>query len=330
MISVVVPVYQEEASIRPFLARLIPVLERLGSYEVLFCLDPSPDATERVIRDEIAANPSLGLLVFSRRFGQAAAVRAGVLSCRGDSCVVIDVDLQDPPELIETLHARLADGYDVAYAQRRSRRGESWPKLLVAWLGYKLINAAAEVDIPRDTGDFRIISRRVIEELRRLPESHAFVRGLVAFVGFRQVAVPYDRDQRSAGTGHYNRYLGSLRIGLDGLFGFSRVPLAVSLVLGLFFVTLSIAGGAGLLVAKLVFAPAVSLVVPGFALLIAFFGGLNLGAIGIVGEYLGRMYDELKRRPPYIVDRAVMSPAPEVRAEDAGAAGPGARPRPLD
>jgi glycosyltransferase involved in cell wall biosynthesis len=305
MISVVVPVYKEEASIRPFLARLIPVLEGIGDYEVLFCLDPSPDATEQVIREAIAANPRIGLLVFSRRFGQPAAVRAGLLNCQGESCVVIDVDLQDPPELIATMHARLAEGHDVVYAQRRSRRGESWPKLVVAWLGYRVINAIAEVEIPRNTGDFRIMSRRVLEELRRLPESHGFLRGLVAFVGFRQTAVLYDRAPRLSGAGHYNRYLGSLRIGLHGLICFSRLPLAVSLVLGLVFVGLSVLGAAVLLVAKVTFAPAVALGLPGIAALIGFFGGSNLIAIGVVGEYVGRMYDDLKRRPQYIVDKTV-------------------------
>jgi glycosyltransferase involved in cell wall biosynthesis len=305
MISVVVPVYKEEGNVRPFLARLIPVLERIGAYEVLFCLDPSPDATEQVIREEIAANARIGLFVFSRRFGQPAAVRAGVLNCRGDSCVVIDVDLQDPPELIATLHARLAEGNDVVYAQRRSRRGEAWPKLLVAWLGYKLIHASADVDIPTNTGDFRIVSRRVIEELRRLPESHGFLRGLVAFVGFRQTAVLYDRDERHAGAGHYNRYLGSLRIGLNGLICFSRAPLAVTLLLGVAFVGLSVLGAAVLLAAKLTFAPGVAVGLPGIALLIGFFGGLNLAAVGVVGEYVGRMYDDVKGRPPYIVDKAV-------------------------
>lgn len=186
LISVVVPVYREETNIRPFLTRLVPVLERLGTYEVIFALDPSPDATERVIRDEIVHNPNIGLMVFSRRFGQPAATMAGILNCRGRWCAVIDVDLQDPPEVIEPLWRKAQEGFDVVTARRATREGETWLKLLVARLGYRFINQIAEVPIPRNTGDFRIISRRVIEELRglnefpRLPQRAGAVRRLSA------------------------------------------------------------------------------------------------------------------------------------------------------
>src|SRR5262245_976026 len=161
-LSVVVPVYKEEASIGPFLDRMEAVLKSLGgSHEIIFCLDPSPDRTEAVILEEISRNPSIRLIVFSRRFGQPSATMAGLMLCTGAACVVIDVDLQDPPELIPNLYARLRDGYEVVYAKRRSRKGETVVKRLVSRFGYWLIAKLSDVHIPRDTGDFRIMTRRV-------------------------------------------------------------------------------------------------------------------------------------------------------------------------
>ncbi len=242
-LSVVVPVYKEESSIEPFLARLVPVVERIGTYEVVFCLAPSPDRTEEVIRKAMEANPNVKLMVFSRRFGQPAATMAGILTCRGAACAVIDVDLQDPPELIGELHARLKEGYEVVCAKRRSRRGETLIKRTISSLGYRVISMMSDVEIPRDTGDFRIMSRRVVEELRRLNEPHGFLRGLVAYVGFRQTFVLYDRDERAHGKGNYNRLLGSLTIGLNGLISFSRRPLMIMSFMGAFFAVSSILVG---------------------------------------------------------------------------------------
>src|ERR1019366_4876988 len=232
LISVVVPVYKEERSIRPFLQRAEAVLGRLGSYEIIFCLDPSPDRTEEVIREEAERNPRIGLLVFSRRFGQPAATMAGILNCRGRWCVVIDVDLQDPPEMIEALLLKANEGFDVVTARRRSREGETLLKKFISSIGYSVINRIAEVPIPRNTGDFRITSRRVVEELRGLSESHGFLRGLVALVGFKQAEVLYERDARHAGPGNYNRYLGSLKIGFNGVVGFSTFPLQLMMWVG--------------------------------------------------------------------------------------------------
>lgn len=205
LISVVVPVYKEEDSIKPFVERTIPVLTGLGSFEIIFCLDPSPGGTEAVVREAAANDPRIGLLVFSRRFGQPAATMAGILNCRGRDCAVIDVDLQDPPELIATLYAKTAEGFNVVTARRSTREGETWLKRSVSHIGYNLINVIAEVPIPPNTGDFRIMSRRVIEELRGLSESHGFLRGLVVLVGFRQTEVMYRRDARLSGAGNYQR-----------------------------------------------------------------------------------------------------------------------------
>jgi len=302
-ISVVIPVYREEQNIAPCLARLIPILERIGRYEILFCLDPSPDKTEEVIRRHIATNGNIGLMVFSRRYGQPAATMAGILNCSGDTCVVIDVDLQDPPELIDSLYAKLREGNDVVYAQRRSRVGETWFKKTISSLGYKVINAISDCAIPTNTGDFRIMNRRVIEELRFLSESHGFLRGLVALVGYRQAAVLYDRDARHAGAGNYNRYLGSLKIGLNGVIGFSTVPLSFLLWLGLAIAGLSMVLIVVMGFAKFVLGAGYPLGIPTITVLVLFLGGVQLVGIGVLGEYLGRVYEEVRRRPRYIIDR---------------------------
>ena len=305
LLSVVVPVYKEERSIRPFLARIVPVLERTGPYEVIFCLDPSRDGTEDVIREEIANNPRIGLLVFSRRFGQPAATMAGILNCRGRWCVAIDVDLQDPPEMIETLLRKAEEGFEVVTARRATREGETWVKRAVSSIGYSLINEIAEVPIPRNTGDFRVMSRRVIEELRGLSEGHGFLRGLVSLVGFKQTEVLYERDSRHLGQGNYNRYLGSLKIGFNGVFGFSTFPLQIMMWTGFVIAVLSAAAILVVLGLKLWLGADYPLGIPTITVLILFIGGVQLAAIGVLGEYIGRIYDEVRRRPHYIVDRAI-------------------------
>jgi glycosyltransferase involved in cell wall biosynthesis len=304
-ISLVVPVYKEEASIRPFLVRAELTFASLQkTYEIIFTLDPSPDRTEEVILEEINRNQNIKLMVFSRRFGQPAATMAGILSCTGETCVVIDVDLQDQPELIEQMYARLSDGYEVVYAKRRSRKGETLLKQLISHLGYFLINKFSDVQIPRNTGDFRIMTRRVIEELRVLNESHGFLRGLVAYVGFKQTFIEYDRDERYAGVGNYNRFTGSLKIGFNGLIGFSSKPLFAMSIAGFILAGLSFFLGTWYVIQKLSgidLTPGLSTTV----LLVSFFSGVQLLGLGLIGEYVGRIYDEVKRRPLYIVDRKV-------------------------
>lgn len=304
-LSVVVPVYKEEANIPPFLERLEAVVNRMGgSHEILFCLDPSPDRTEEVIMQEIDRNPNIKLLVFSRRFGQPAATMAGLLMCSGASCVVIDVDLQDPPELIIDMYKKLQEGYEVVYAKRRSRKGETLIKRVVARMGYWLIARLSDVQIPRDTGDFRIMTRRVIEELRRLNEMHGFLRGLVAYVGFKQTFIEYDRDERAHGQGNYNRFVGSLKIGLNGLISFSSKPLQMMSIAGALFAGLSFLLGAWYVFQKLI-GVALTPGLPTTVLVVSFFAGIQLLSLGLMGEYIGRIYDEVKRRPMFIIDRRV-------------------------
>ena len=268
-------------------------------------MDPSPDRTESVIREEIARNPRIGLLVFSRRFGQPAATMAGILNCRGRWCAVIDVDLQDPPEMIETLWRKAQEGFDVVTACRSTRQGETWIKRIISSVGYRFINGIAEVPIPRNTGDFRVMSRRVVEELRNLSESHGFLRGLVSLVGFQQTEMIYERDARHAGAGNYNRYLGSLKIGFNGIFGFSTFPLQIMMWTGFAIACLSALAIFVVIALKIWLGDEYPLGIPTITVLVLFIGGVQLAAVGVLGEYVGRIYDEVRRRPPYIVDRAV-------------------------
>ena len=304
-ISLIVPVYKEEANIRPFLTRAEKVFESMGKrYEIIFSLDPSPDRTEEVIFEEINRNPNIKLLVFSRRFGQPAATMAGILSCTGETCVVIDVDLQDQPELIEQMYRMLGEGFEVVYAKRRTRKGETTFKRVISYLGYALINRLSDVQIPRNTGDFRIMTRRVIEELRRLNESHGFLRGLVAYVGFKQTYIEYDRDERFSGKGNYSRLLGSLKIGLNGLISFSIKPLQILSIIGAGIALISFITGAFILVTKLAGHDYVE-GFPTLALLVSFLSGMQLAGLGLIGEYIARIYDEVKRRPMYIIDKSI-------------------------
>ncbi len=304
-LSVIVPVYKEAQNIKPFLERMEQVLNKAGlSHEIIFCLDPSPDETEIVIEKEIERNFDIKLLKFSRRFGQPAATMAGILHCQGKACVVIDVDLQDPPELIETMYKKLDEGYEVVYAKRRSRKGETLFKRIISYFGYKVINRLSDVQIPRNTGDFRIMTRRVIEELRKLNESHGFLRGLVAYVGFKQTFIEYDRDERFAGKGNYNRFTGSLKIGLNGLISFSSRPLQMMSVSGAVIAGFSFLLGIWYIIQKLIdvqLTPGLSTTV----LVVSFFSGVQLLCLGLMGEYVGRIYEEVKRRPMFIVDKVI-------------------------
>jgi len=308
-ISVVVPVYKEEGNIKPFLQRMEPVLQAISDrYEIVFCLDPSPDKTEQVITEEISRNRRIKLVVFSRRFGQPAATMAGIAISRGDACVVIDVDLQDPPELIAEMYAKMKEGFDVVYAKRRSRKGETIPKRIISWVGYGVINRLSDVEIPRNTGDFRIMTRRVCDELDRLNEGHGFLRGLVAYVGFPQAYVEYDRDPRLAGAGKYNRFTGSLKIGFNGIISFGSRPLQLMSIVGFLVAGFSFLLGAYYVITKLLgwtFNPGL----PTTVLVVTFFSGVQLLSLGLMGEYVGRIYDEVKRRPKYIIDRTVEAPA---------------------
>jgi dolichol-phosphate mannosyltransferase len=304
LLSIVVPVYKEEKNIPEFLHRIRPILSGITEdYEIIFSLDPSPDRTEDVILEQRAQDGRIKLLKFSRRFGQPMATLAGMEYSRGEAVIVMDVDLQDPPELILELVAKWREGYDVVLPQRRQRTGEPWIKKVVAKNGYKVINKIADVRIPPNTGDFRLMSRRVVGEVVKLKESHGFLRGMVAVVGFKQCIIPFDRPARFAGETNYNRFLGSLRIGFNGIFCFSTYALTLSTQIGFAIAGLSFLIALAYLVMKLSGFP-FPLGNPTLVILILFLGSIQLISVGILGEYIGRIYEEVRSRPKFIVDRA--------------------------
>ncbi len=289
--SVVGPVYNEEALVEQFYRRVRAVLEATGEpWEIVLVDDGSTDATPAILDRLQAADPEhVVVLHFSRNFGHQLAITAGMDYARGEAVIVMDTDLQDPPEVIPDLIARWKEGYDVVYGVRTEREGETWFKLFTADLFYKLIQALTEVTIPMEAGDFRLLDRQVIAVMRRMRERHRFVRAMVAWVGFRQIGVPYRRKARAAGETKYP-FRKMFRLALDAITGFSFVPLKLALWAG----TLSV--GLGLL--RLLLggdrekeSTTVSL----------FLGGVQLWMMGILGEYVGRIYDEVRDRPLYIV-----------------------------
>jgi dolichol-phosphate mannosyltransferase len=304
-ISIVVPVYKEEKNIPEFLQRIRPLLATISDdYEIIFSLDPSPDRTEDVSLEARANDSRIKLLKFSRRFGQPMATLAGMEYSCGDAVIVMDVDLQDPPELIQEMVGKWREGFEVVLPQRRERTGEPWIKKVVSETGYKVINKIADVKIPPNTGDFRLMTRRVVNEIVRLKESHGFLRGMVAVVGFKQCLVPFDRPARFSGETNYNRFLGSLRIGFNGIFCFSTYALTLATQMG--FV---IAGGSFLLMALYLFYKIMGWPIlwgnPTLVILVSFLGGVQLISVGILGEYIGRIYEEVRARPKFIVDSAI-------------------------
>jgi len=302
MLSIVIPAYNEQENIERVYERLAEVMRPLDvEWEMIFSVDPCTDRTEELILALRKQDPRVKMLRFSRRFGQPMATIAGLEASTGDAVVVIDCDLQDPPELIPELLARWREGNDVVYAQRRTRAGETLPKRIVAALGYRVIKRIADVEIPPNTGDFRLMSRRVVNNVVALKESHGFLRGLVGLVGFNQASVLYDRDPRAAGNSKYNRFWGSLVIGLNGIVGFSRYPLQL----------ISLAGVGLSLLAFLVAVVYLGLKLgglnfpvgnPTIVIVVAFFSGIQLLSLGVIGEYVGRIYDESRDRPKYIVE----------------------------
>lgn len=302
VLSIVVPAYNEQDNISRVYERLVDSLEDLElDWELIFSVDPCTDRTEDLILELCAEDPRVKMLRFSRRFGQPMATIAGLEAASGDAVVVIDCDLQDPPELIPGLVQRWLEGYEVVYAQRRTRAGETIPKRIVAAVGYRVIKRIADVEIPPNTGDFRLMSRRVVDNVVSLKEAHGFLRGLVGLVGFRQTSVRYDRDPRSAGRSKYNRFLGSMVIGLNGIVGFSRYPLQLISLVGMALSGLAFTLALVYLGLKLggVAFPVGN---PTITIGMSFFSGIQLLSLGVIGEYIGRIYDESRNRPKYIVE----------------------------
>ncbi len=304
-ISIIVPVYNEAQNITVFVKRMTNEVKRItNNYEIIFALDPSTDDTEKVILKEIENNNRIKLLVFSRRFGQSAATMAALKNSKGERCLIIDCDLQDPPELLNEMYSKMDEGYDVVLAKRKSRKGETIIKKSVAAFGYNLINKISDVRIPINSGDFRLISKKIVNYLNEFDEPNAFLRGLVAYVGFKQTSIEYDREERFSGISKYNKYLGSIKIAFNGLFGFGSKPIFFMSLLGFVFALLSFLIGIYYIIVKLV-DPNITPGLSSTILIISFFSGLQLIALGILGEYIGRIYDEVKKRPKYIIDKKI-------------------------
>lgn len=300
-ISVVVPLYNEEPNIDYLFERLEGVLDRLTmNYEIICVNDGSRDNTLEALVRHHYRNPSIKVVNLSRNFGKEVALTAGINYSKGAAVIPIDADLQDPPELIEELVTKWQEGYDVVYAKRRSRGSESWLKRSTAEAFYRIIGRMSSVPIPENTGDFRLLDRRVVEALAKLPERNRFMKGLFAWVGFRQTFVLYDRPQRYKGKTKWN-YWRLWNFAIDGITAFSLAPLKIWTYIGLVISLIALLYASYLFVRTSVFG---FRDVPGYASLmvaILFLGGIQLITLGVLGEYLGRVYEEVKGRPLYLV-----------------------------
>ncbi len=299
-VSVVIPLLNEEDNLPEVHQRLTKVLtQAAGRYEVVLVDDGSTDRSAEMIRELARTDVHVRYVTFSRNFGHEAACTAGLERCRGDVAVLMDADLQDPPELIPVFLERWRAGYDIVYAQRSRRLGESPLKRGTAWLFYRLLDATAEVRVPRDVGNFRLMDRKAVEAYRTLPERNRFTRGMIAWLGFSQVAVTYERPARFRGRPKYN-YVKSFYLALDALTGFSTALLRLSSILGFFSGLVSFVLLAVVLVKKLFY----GIPVEGFTMLASglfFLGGVILLSLGMLGEYVAKTYRQVQGRPLYIV-----------------------------
>ncbi|AXM87709.1 glycosyltransferase [Anoxybacillus ayderensis] len=298
--SVVIPVYNEALVIRETYKRLKRVMEQTdGAYELLFVNDGSKDETLDMLKELAVRDDTVKYLDFSRNFGHQIAITAGMDYASGEAIVIIDADLQDPPELILEMIEKWKEGYDVVYAKRTKRKGETFFKKATAYAFYRLLQAATEIDIPLDTGDFRLIDRKVRDELVGMRERSRFVRGLVSWVGFKQTAIEYERDERFAGETKYPLKK-MIRFSLDGITSFSYKPLKLASLLGFLLSFVSVVWMIAVLYLKL-FTHSTVTGWSSLVMTVLFFNGVVLIMLGVIGEYIGRIYDEVKHRPLYIL-----------------------------
>ncbi len=301
LLSVIVPLYNEEEIVAKTFAVLEQELAGI-EHELIFVNDGSTDRTREILESLLPQTPQNRLVSFSRNFGHQAAFSAGLRHARGRAVVIIDGDLQDPPALIRDMLKKWEEGYQVVYAQRKKRKGETFFKKASAHAFYKILHALTSIDIPMDTGDFRLMDRAVVDQLNALPERNRFLRGLVCWVGFKRTGILYERKERVAGKSKYPLRK-MFRLAMDGITSFSTTPLKISFLTGTVATTVAF----GLFVWSVLekFLNPVT-TVPGWASLmtaIVFFGGIQLMSIGILGEYIGRIYEEVKQRPLYIEDK---------------------------
>ena len=300
-ISIIAPCYNEEETIEPFLRRIEEILAQINEpYEIVFINDGSKDNTLNVLLNAKQNFKNIRIINFSRNFGKEAALTAGLDKARGEAAIPIDVDLQDPPELIKELVTKWREGYDVVLAKRADRTSDSFAKRVSADLFYKLNGKISNVDIPNNVGDFRLMSKRVVEALKQLPENQRFMKGLFAWVGFKTTVIEYVREKREAGQSSFNGWK-LWNFALDGITSFSTLPLRIWLYIGALVSFLSFLYGSFIILKTLIF----GVDLPGYAslaVIMLFLGGIQLIGIGILGEYIGRIYSESKRRPSYIIE----------------------------
>jgi glycosyltransferase involved in cell wall biosynthesis len=302
-VSVAIPVYNEEAVVSELLRRTLAVLDTIpgGPHEIVLADDGSSDGTLEILETAAREDDRLVVLSFSRNFGHQTALSAALDQASGDVAVLMDADLQDPPEAIPTLLDAYQQGYDVVYVKRVHRK-ESWWLRLCYYLFYRLLAALSSTQLPLDSGDFGLMSRRVIQEMRRMPEHHRYLRGLRTWVGFRQIGIPIERSARHAGRTKYNPFK-LLMLAFDGIFAFSTVPLRAAAIVGL-----AAIGVSGLFALYALYVRLWLHSPPGFTstiLVIIFLSGVNLFFLGVIGEYVGRVYEETKARPHYVIARIV-------------------------
>jgi glycosyltransferase involved in cell wall biosynthesis len=303
--SVVAPAYNEAEVLRAFHARLAATMQSLGAWEVIYVDDGSRDATLQVMQELAELDPHVGVLALSRNFGKEIATTAGLDHARGEAVIVIDTDLQDPPEVIPDLVAAWRSGFDMVYASRRVREGETWLKRNTAGAFYRLMARVGPVELPPNTGDFRLMSRRVVQAVTALREQHRFMKGLFSWVGFPTTGIFYDRAPRHAGRTKWN-YWKLWNLALEGITSFTVMPLKVATYLGLIVAAFALIFG-GVIVLDTLF---MGNPVPGYPSLMAvvlFLGGVQLMTLGVIGEYLGRVFNETKQRPLYFVERFLPS-----------------------
>ncbi|MBC7765375.1 MAG: glycosyltransferase family 2 protein [Hyphomonadaceae bacterium] len=307
LLSVVVPMYYEELVAGACYGRLTAVLEKMDMpYEIVFVNDGSKDKTFDILKGFAVTDKCVKIINFSRNFGHQMALTAGVTYAKGDVVVVIDADLQDPPELIPDMVALWREGWEVVYAKRKKRKGETWFKLLTAKMFYRILDKLSDVKIPTDTGDFRLMDRKVVDAFKQLPERNRFIRGMVSWLGFKQTPIEYERDQRFAGETKYP-FKKMLKFAWDGIVSFSLKPLKIVGYLGI--------ASMGFAICLFIYSVAIRLLnietnpaIPGWTSLmtaITFFSGVQLLSIAILGEYIGRIYDESKGRPLYLITELV-------------------------
>lgn len=307
MLSVIVPIYNEEANLLPLHQSLTDALKAIDStFEIIFVNDGSHDQSLDIIKELASKDKSVRYISLSRNFGHQVAISAGIDKCRGDYAVLIDGDGQDPPELIPEMFLKMSEGYNVVYARRKARKGESRLKKLTASIFYRLMKRITNVNIPLDTGDFRIVDRKIVEQLKRMPERHKFLRGQISWLGFRQGFVDYERQARLSGETGYT-YRKMIRLALDAITSFSNLPLRLATLSGFAFAFIGF-----LLLLYTLYSRFVSKIyVAGWAsqmITIIFIGGIQLIGIGIIGEYINRMNDNIRNRPLYVIDETNLEP----------------------